>query len=158
AVERWRMKLLVKPSCRRADMIFTVSEFTRRQIHDLYHVPYDKIVVTYNAADHLGRSGAEALAIRPIDLPRPYIFFVGMIQPKKNLPNLVRAFNALKYRTELPHHLVLAGKWGWRNEELESVLAASPFRDQIHFPGYMNSKEIATYLPQADAFVFPSLY
>src|SRR5581483_10915684 len=70
-VERWRMKMLVRPSCRRADMIFTVSEFARRQIHELYGVPYSKIAVTYNAADHIARPVSEPQALRHFELPYP---------------------------------------------------------------------------------------
>ena len=63
--------------------------------------------------------------------------------------NLVRAFELLKSRTSFPHHLVLAGKWGWRNDELQSTLSTLRFRDHIHFIGYLNPRELETYLPKA---------
>jgi glycosyltransferase involved in cell wall biosynthesis len=159
-VERWRMKLLVPPSCRRADLIFTVSEFTRQELHHVYQIPLEKIVVTHNAADHLPawQTDAGGQPPRKFDLPEHYVFFAGMIQPKKNLPRLVRAFDLIKSRADLPHHLVIAGKWGWGNDELKRVLESLEHRDSVHFLGYLYPKEVASVMSGADMFAFPSLY
>jgi glycosyltransferase involved in cell wall biosynthesis len=157
-VERWRMSTLVPPSCRHADLIFAVSEWSREQLHELYRVPYSKIVVTPNAADHLQRRSAGTTDVARLQLPAKFIFFAGMIQPKKNLARLVQAFDLLKLRTELPHHLVLAGPWGWRNAELEAALAGMRHRESVHLPGYLTPAELETVMPLADVFAFPSLY
>lgn len=157
-IERWRMKTLIPPSCKHADLIFTVSEWAREQLHKLYRVPYSKIVVTPNAADHLQRRPVGGADISRLQLPDKFILFAGMIQPKKNLSRLVKAFDLLKSRTDLPHHLVLAGTWGWNNTELESVLAAVRHRQFVHLPGYLTHAELEAVMPRADAFAFPSLY
>jgi glycosyltransferase involved in cell wall biosynthesis len=159
AIERWRMKLLVPASCRKADLIFTVSEHAREQIHSYYGVPLNKIVITSNAADHLLRAADDsAMPARTFELPPKYILFVGTIQPKKNLARLARAFDQFKSRTGSPHHLVLAGPWGWHNNELEKTLASLVHRHEIHFPGWLNVRELEALITQADLFVFPSLY
>jgi glycosyltransferase involved in cell wall biosynthesis len=158
-IERWRMKLLVPVSCRKADLVFTVSEHARQQIHKFYRVPLNKIVITYNAADHLVRQVQDrSMTVRNFDLPPKYIFFVGTIQPKKNLARLVRAFDQFKSRTGLPHHLVLAGPWGWRNDELNKTIASLAHRDQILFLGWVNAAEVESLMSKADIFTFPSLY
>ncbi len=155
-LDRWRMKLLVPRSCRRADLIFTVSEHARREINEWYDIPLEKIIVTHNAADHIKqpKNGVERNP-RMDDLPTPYILFVGLIQPRKNLVRLVEAFDRFKNRLDLPHHLVIAGKWGWGNGELKRTLEGLKHKDQIHFPGYLPPTEI---MRGADLFVFPSLY
>lgn len=159
AIERWRMKLLVPPSCRKADLVFTVSEHARQQIHEFYRVPLDRIVITFNAADHLARkSQDQPTPARNFDLQAKYLLFVGTIQPKKNLARLARAFDQFKSRTGFPHHLVLAGPWGWRNDEFERTLASLIHRDQIHFPGWVNAREVEVLMRGAELFVFPSLY
>jgi glycosyltransferase involved in cell wall biosynthesis len=159
-VDRWRMKLLVPVSCRKADLIFTVSEFTRQELHELYHIPLEKIVVTYNAADHINQPSAVAdnSLARNMNLPPHYILFVGLIQPKKNLARLVRAFDQVKSRGNYPHLLLLGGTWGWGNKELEETLALAKHRDQIRFLGYLSREKIEAVLPTADLFVFPSVY
>jgi glycosyltransferase involved in cell wall biosynthesis len=159
ALERWRMKLLVPASCRKADLVFTVSEHARQQIHEFYGVPLNKIVITYNAADHLVSQAPDpSMPMRNFDLPSKYIFFIGTIQPKKNLARLARAFECFKNRTGLPHHLVLAGPWGWRNDELNKTIASLTFRDQIRFLGWVSGAELESLMSRADIFAFPSLY
>jgi glycosyltransferase involved in cell wall biosynthesis len=159
-VERLRMKLLIPSSCRRADMIFTVSEFTKRELIQLYGIRPERIVVTYNAADHFGGTArllGQSL-VRMVELPKPFVLFVGTIQPKKNIARLVEAFDRVKARTNLPHHLVIGGPWGWRNAELNQTLKTLAYRDYIHFPGYLGAAEVRAVMSQADLFVFPSLY
>jgi glycosyltransferase involved in cell wall biosynthesis len=159
-IERWRMKLLVPGSCRKADKIFVVSEYGKNQLHEVYGVSLDKIVVTYNAPDHVSRRTSEDRQPpeRKLDLPKPYVLYVGIIQPKKNLPRLVQAFDRLKSRTDLPHHLVIAGKWGWNNADLEKTLASMTHRDQVAIPGYLSRREFESAMSGASLFAFPSLY
>jgi glycosyltransferase involved in cell wall biosynthesis len=159
-LERLRMKTLVPPSCRRADLIFTVSEFTKCELVATYGIPPEKVVVTYNAASHFGDRARlpGGQLVRTFDLPKPFVLFVGTIQPKKNLARLVAAFDRVKRRTSLPHHLVVAGPWGWRNSELNQTLEKLQYRDQIHFPGYVNAAEVRSLMRNAELFVFPSLY
>jgi glycosyltransferase involved in cell wall biosynthesis len=159
-LDRWRMKLLVPGSCRRADLIFTVSEHARREINEWYGIPLEKIVVTHNAADHVkqrNNGGGKIPAFRA-DLPTPYMLFLGLIQPRKNLVRLVEAFDRVKSRLDLPHHLVIAGRWGWGNGELKRTLGRLKHRDRIHFVGYVPLTEIDKLMRDAALFVFPSLY
>jgi glycosyltransferase involved in cell wall biosynthesis len=153
--ELWRMRFLVPRSCRTSDLIFTVSEYARDQLHRLYGVPHEKMVITYNAADHTGPLGHGPWPA-PAGLERvPYILYVGLVQPRKNLARLVEAFDRVRDRG-LPHHLVLAGRRGWGNEALEAVVERSPYRDAIHFPGYVRHETFASLMSNASAFAFPS--
>lgn len=157
-IDRLRMNALVPWSCRRADLIFTVSEYAREQLCFLYGIPRDKIVVTYNSADHLlrtGKSASSAVQLRA----RPYVFYLGLIQPRKNIVRLIQAFDLIKSRTDLPHELILAGKMGWYGPELQQTLDSLTHRESIHFLGYVESSSgLAGLLASADLFVFPSLF
>lgn len=159
-LDRWRMKLLVPASCRQADLIFTVSENARREIHEWYGIPLEKIVVTYNAADHVTqrrKRQEDPLSVMKA-LPTPYILFLGLVQPRKNLVRLVEAFDLLKSRTDVPHHLAIAGKVGWGNSELQQALSRLKHRDHIHLLGYVPLTDIDKVMREAELFVFPSLY
>ena len=153
--EVWRMRLLVPRSCRTSDLIFTVSEYARDQLHRLYGVPHDKMVITYNAADHTGpRTHGPWPA--PKDLGgAPYVLYVGLLQPRKNLARLVEAFGRVRDRG-LPHHLVLAGPRGWGNSALDAAVERSRHRDAIHFPGYVRHETFASLMSNASVFAFPS--
>jgi glycosyltransferase involved in cell wall biosynthesis len=157
---RWRLKAFVGSSIRKADAIFTVSEYGRQQIHTVYGVPLEKISVTYNAADHLRFDGHKPTDRTPeqLDLPSRYLFFVGAIQPKKNLARLVRAFDNLVATTDIPHHLLIAGKWGWGNDDLTAALNEIRRRDRVRLMGYLSKGELVETMRRAEAFTFPSLY
>ena len=157
---RWRLKAFVGSSIRKADAIFTVSEFGRQQIHSVYGVPLDKITVTYNAADHLRFDAPQPADRTPeqLGLPPRYLFFVGAIQPKKNLARLVRAFDKLVSTGDVPHYLLIAGKWGWGNDDLTAALNDITHRDRVRLMGYLSKGELAETMRRAEAFTFPSLY
>lgn len=155
AHEVWRMRSLVPRSCRRSDLVFTVSEYARNQLHELYGVPHDKMVITYNAADHTGPQGYGPWPAPAGFEQRPYVLYVGLVQPRKNLTRLVEAFGRVRDRG-LPHHLVLAGRHGWGNEALEEAVRRSRHRDAIHFSGYVRHESFPSLMSNASAFAFPS--
>ena len=158
AIDRWRMKWLVPRSCVKADCVFTVSEHARKQIHEMYGTPLEKIVVTYNAADQFQRRATSPPPSRKLDLPQHFLLYIGQIQPKKNLVRLVQAFDRVKSRLDIPHHLVLGGAMGWKNQELMKVMKHLPNRDKIHFTGYVSEADVKAILPRAELFVFPSVF
>lgn len=156
AVERARMKMLIPGSCRRADLIFTVSEFSRRQIQSHYGIPAERIVVTPNAADHVD-DGPPLAAADFEGLPGEFICSIGTLQPRKNLARLVRAFDDLLARRDLPHHLLLVGRPGWDQAELTAALAAARRRDRIHLTGFTSDRRMRAILRSARLLVCPSL-
>jgi glycosyltransferase involved in cell wall biosynthesis len=84
---RWRNRLLVRQSARRAFLVLTVSEFSRRAIERFYDVASDRIVVTYNGVSPApGRIGPP-----PDGVARPYILTVGRLEPRKNIETLLAA-------------------------------------------------------------------
>ncbi len=153
--ELWRLKYFVRRSCARSDLIFTVSEYARDQLQRIYGVPAEKIVLTYNAADHTGPLECGPWPLPDLCRGHRYILYVGLIQPRKNLLRLVQAFERLR-DNGLPHHLVLAGTMGWGNGELLDAFKRSAHRDAIHFPGYVRHCEFNSLMANASAFVFAS--
>ena len=157
---RWRLKAFVGSSIRKADAIFTVSEYGRQQIHSVYGVPLEKITVTYNAADHLRFDGHKPTDRTPeqLNLPPRYLFFVGAIQPKKNLARLVRAFDKLVSTGDVPHHLLIAGKWGWGNDDLTAALNQITHRDRVRLMGYLSKGELVETMRRAGSIHVPIAY
>jgi alpha-1,3-rhamnosyl/mannosyltransferase len=94
------------------------------------------------------------------DLPPglgPYILAIGTIEPRKDHPGLVRAFDLLAgSHPELA--LVLAGPDGWGTPALEEAVAASAFARRIIRLGYVDPFQRASLLANAAVFAYPSLY
>ena len=151
------MKLLVRNGCRVADRIFTVSHFAARQLREIYGVPEEKLVVTYNAVE--APAASESFQPQPEAWSQaPFLLYLGVIQPRKNLSRLIKAFEFLVEHHGLKHHLVIAGKNGWRTEDFDGSLVKSPIRHRIHRLGYVPAPVATSLLTRASAFVFPSLF
>ncbi|MFN3650200.1 MAG: glycosyltransferase family 4 protein [Armatimonadota bacterium] len=157
---RLLLNALIPRSARHAAAVITGSEATRRDLLELYDLPPEQVFVTPYGVDPVyspgDREAARAAVRRRLRIPVPYILAVGVLQPRKNLPRLVRAYNRIA--RHIPHRLVLAGKEGWAPDELrEAVDEAPPGKDPI-FAGYVADADLPDLYRGADLFAYPSLY
>ncbi|NLO06738.1 MAG: glycosyltransferase family 4 protein [candidate division WS1 bacterium] len=138
--------------------VFAVSEFTRAGVISSYGVPPERVSVTYNALPPAFTAPDEAAVERVLaahGLSRPYVLFVGVRQPRKNLPRTVAAFVSAKQSGALPHRLVLAGKAGWRATETERAIAEAG--EDVLPLGYVPDEDLPALYAGADLLLFPSL-
>lgn len=142
-------------SLQRSDRILAVSEFSKQELCQLLHVPEEKVSVVYNAPA-LSEEVAEA---EPLfsrhGISKPYILYVGTLEPRKNLMRLMQAFEKLKQTEGMPHQLVLAGGKGWNSED---ILKQAQKNSDILTIGYVTNAEKNALYQNASLFVFPSLY
>lgn len=142
----------------RADRIVTVSEFSRQEIHELLGIPLEKISVVYNAASCSPQTEEFSGVAQQYGICKPYLLYVGNVEPRKNIVRLIQAFERLKAEHGIEHQLVLAGGKGWQNGELEQIVKESPVRQDIIFTGFVSQGAKNALYKNASAFVFPSLY
>ena len=145
-------------SVKRSDKIVTVSHFSGQEIQKYLDVPEEKISVVYNAPSLVNETADYDDVCQKYGIRKPYILFIGTIEPRKNVARLLRAFDLLKGEYKLPHQLVLAGGKGWQDEQIFQTLQSIHFAGDIVFTGYVSSAEKNTLYQNADTFVFPSIY
>ncbi len=92
------------------------------------------------------------------DLNRPYLLFVSTIEPRKNLVNLIKAFNLLKGEGKIEHNLVLIGKKGWSYTSIFAEIERSPWRSHIFHLDYLPNGWVQEFYRRADVFLYPSHY
>ena len=153
-----RIRSDLEYSLERSARILAVSEFSRREIIELLHVPAEKVSVVYNAPSMGGETADFEAVAEKYQLYGPYILYVGTIEPRKNLTRLLRAFRLLKREQGVEHKLVLAGGSGWNNREIYRMAESLPCAGDVIFTGYVSEAEKNVLYRQAEAFVFPSLY
>jgi glycosyltransferase involved in cell wall biosynthesis len=150
----------IGPALRAADWVVTTSEFSMQEITSRLGVPRDRVRVI-----HQGISGSFAPRNGPaisetrklLGLPERYALFVGMIEPRKNVEGIVRAFGRM--RTDAPDlFLVLAGRKDSAEYGIESVIAQSGAQDRVRQIGYVDDKDLPALYAGAQFFAFPSLY
>ncbi len=152
---RWRLPR----SARAAARIIVPLECVARQVVERLGVARERVrVVPLGVDARLKPPSLDARArVRARHrLARPYILFVGNIEPKKNLPTLLRAFASLK-RDGLPHALVIAGKRGWKCREVFALPAELGIEADVRFLGYIEETDLAGLYGGAELFAFPSL-
>jgi glycosyltransferase involved in cell wall biosynthesis len=89
-------------------------------------------------------------------LPDRFILFLGTIEPRKNIVRIVEVFASLRER--LPHHLVIAGRKGWKYQDVFRAVNRLRLESNVHFPGRIAEQDVAALYSLADIFVWPSLY
>ena len=151
--------------CRQATKIIAVSKATARDIAQYYRRTREVRVVGHGIDQEqwrLPRDEQEAqLAMGVINqklgITKPYILYVGQIQPRKNLVRLIKAFNRLAPENH-NWQLVLAGGHGWKRQTIDNAYNNSPFKNRIHRLGTVKDNELRALYWGAEVFVLPSLY
>jgi len=146
----------------RSDCIIAISEQTKRDIVEHLGIPADRIRVTLLAADERYRVIDDRGVIEPVltkyGIASEYILYAGTLEPRKNVPALVRAFHALKRERHIPHRLVLAGKKGWLYDEIFAEVSTLGLDADVIFTGYVPDEDLPLLYNGASLFVYPSLY
>jgi len=164
--QRWYLEWSTRHNARRAAAILADSQATRADLIRHYGTDPDRIVVAYPGLDPTLAPVQDpqriAQTLARYGIRRPYLLYLGTLQPRKNLVRLVEAFARLRFRLgpsgEGGLHLVLAGRRGWLYEDLFRRVRTLGLEGQVLFPGYVDDADKAALLSGALAFVFPSLY
>lgn len=146
---------------KKATKVITVSEFTKQDLIEKYHLAPEKIAVVYNAANPIYRpiNEAERTAIKKeISGGREYFLFVGALHPRKNIINLLKAFVKFKRRQKCGLKLVIVGRMAWKTQEIEEAQRRMPYREDVVWLGYQDVKDLMRITAAAYALVYPSLF
>lgn len=145
----------------KAKAIATVSSYSKQDLIHHYQVPASKVTVVYNGAgDHfqpLSQDEKEAVKYEltgGID----YFMYVGAIHERKNIPNLLRAFEQFKEKTRYATKLVIAGRKAWGNQELEALFDKLRWQSDILFTGSLEQQQLARYLGASLALTYISYF
>ncbi|MHB1295174.1 MAG: glycosyltransferase family 4 protein [Anaerolineae bacterium] len=152
----------IDQAVRRADAIIAVSQATRSDVIRLLGVDEHKITVIYEAASPVFRPmRSQELTARVngrFGLRSPFLLFVSTIEPRKNIPNLLRAFRQLLDNYHLDVKLVLAGEKGWLFDEVYALANELNLANDIRFLGRVTTEELLWLYNTAEGLVAPSLY
>jgi alpha-1,3-rhamnosyl/mannosyltransferase len=140
---------------RRADALIAVSASTRDDAVRLLGIAPEKIAVIHSGIPDAYFSPDPALtdAVRKkYRLGKPYVLFVGTIEPRKNVDLLLDAFESLPASIREHYQLVIAGPAGWASHHTLARLR------HVHYLGYVPEAVLPSLTAGAAAFVYPSLY
>ncbi len=162
---RRRSHFLSWANAKLASRIITISEWSKRDLVEIYglnpedvavtHLGYDKQL--YNEAPPDPEVSDALLA--HLGIRRPFVLHHGMVQLRKNLDRLIQAWDRVhEVCKSFGAQLVLAGPVGHGHEEILRVREGSPNREQVIVTGPLQDAELATVVKNASLCVIPSLY
>jgi glycosyltransferase involved in cell wall biosynthesis len=161
---RTQLRLTVRHSVKRAARILTLSEHTRRDMIETYGTSPERITaIPLAAPSYFGRvrEKRELQRVRHIyGIEGDYILCVSSIQPRKNLPRLVRAYESLRNKRgpgKLPK-LVLVGKCAWLYDETLRSIEEGRMKDSIILTGYVPQSDLPALYSGSICFVYPSYF
>jgi len=159
-LKRSAFNFVMKKACQNATKVIAISNNTKRDIEDIFHIDSNKVKVIYESADDNTLFKCDQKYVdsmkKKYNIDSPVILYVGQFRPHKNLPGLVKAFS--KIRDEIPCKLVLVGKPDLAHKRLQESIDKTGKKDDIVMPGFVSDEELACWYKLATVFVFPSLY
>ena len=159
-------KLFLKKSAKSADAIIAISNATKNDLVQLFNINEKNIQVVYNSVtlfDYIKtpikvfnddfRSVSEKYNVN-----HRYFLYVGTIEPRKNIANIIAAFDIFKSNCSNDYDLIIAGGKGWRTKKIYKRYEQSEYKKNIIFTGYISQKEKEMLYRNATLLLFPSLY
>lgn len=141
------------------DKIITISKNSKKDIMNIYKIPEKQIIVTNLGVDKKFKKIKNRKVLEDVknkyDLPENFILFVGTIEPRKNLENLIRVFS--KYRNK-EIKLVIVGKMGWKYKPFFKTLKQLNLNKDIKLLGFVEDDDLPYLYNLAKVFVYPSFY
>jgi len=155
------LKRFLAKSCRLAGRIITPTRASASALERVAEAAPEKIRVIPHGigpAFRVIRDRGDLKRLRREQgLPGKFAIFVGQIEPKKNLVQLVKAFFAAKVNAGLPHKLLLVGKPAWGFKDVARAVRTHKQSGNILFTGYLPDEALPALYNLADALLFPSL-
>lgn len=162
----WHFFINFRNLIRSADVVIAVSESTKNDLIDYYGIPEEKITVIHSGIGKqfsvMNRNDVDLVRVKEkYHLPYKFILALSTFEPRKNLPALISAFDALM---DLHHpvldkyFLVIAGTRGWKYRDTFQAIRTSPYRNKIIVTGFIADGDKSALYNLSSLFVYPSFY
>ncbi len=148
-----------------ATRFICISESTRKDLEKFYPSTSGRACVVYNGFDKTlfyemdeAEKGVARAILDGLGVKEKFLLFVGTLEPRKNLNNLLQAFAGIKSRGIFNGKLVVAGMKGWMMESFDQLAADLGIGGDVISLGYLTDHELRYLYGLCEVFVFPSLY
>lgn len=151
----------LKKTIEQEDTIIVDSQKTKEDLYHFYpHAKNKVFLVPLGVDDKYFQSVSKEKVqnvLKKYEIKTPYILYVGAIEPRKNIPTLIEAFSKV-VKNNPGIQLVLAGRAGWKNEEVFQTIEKYNVKNNVRFTGYIEEEDLPALYRGALVFVYPSLY
>ncbi len=156
----WYASFMLAAAMKHATRIVTVSQHSRKSIQETFHVPDERIQVIYNGLPHRmspGENSVDRSRLGTLKVRKPYVLFVGLLKPHKNVQGLLRAFSLVPVDRRRPVQLVIVGRKDSFYPSLLKLTRKLSLEEQVVFTGAVTTDDLRALYADATLLVLPSL-
>jgi glycosyltransferase involved in cell wall biosynthesis len=146
---------------KKATRIVTVSEYSKKDIVECYNIDPAKIDIAYNGANEIFvpiNEKEKTKIFNRYGNASPFFVFVGALHPRKNIKNLLIAFDIFKGRTDNEIKLLIVGEKQWWTDDIEAAYENMDYKRDVIFTGRLKIAELAKVVASAQAMVYVSYF
>ena len=155
----WHALIGPRQLCEKAQTVVAISQNTRRDIEKIYKINPAKIKVIYQGINDIFFQPITAEQKNTVrqkyGLPDNYIFYLGNLEPRKNVESLLKAFEKTPDQSV---NLVLAGSQAWKYQAIQKIWQNSSSKKRVKFLGYVDAVDKPALYSLAKFLVYPSIY
>ncbi|EKE19179.1 MAG: mannosyltransferase B-like protein [uncultured bacterium] len=164
--QAWHHFINPRNLCRRADRIIAVSDSTKADIISRWEISEKKVKRIYNGISdeimQLDRNDPKLIEVKEkYHLPFNFIFYLGTVEPRKNIPTIVKAYDKLRSLNNLQldkYKLVIAGGKGWKIKNILNIMRNAKYTQDIIFTSCITNEDKAAAYTLSSLFVYPSFF
>ncbi|TIX02445.1 MAG: glycosyltransferase family 4 protein [Mesorhizobium sp.] len=150
-------RLLMPRAIAAADLVVADSNATADSLHDVLAIPHAKMRIVYPGTTTDVASNTPT-GLLPEGLDRPFVLFVGTLEPRKNLERLLMAYAALAPDLRRAFPLAIVGARGWRQRSIADLVAELDLTESVNVLGFVSESVLDSLYRHCRFVAFPSLY
>lgn len=151
----------IRQAVKRANKVICVSQNTREDLHRFFDLPKEKTCVVYHGVDHklfyVSKQKVNPW-MNEVGIHKPFILFVGTVEPRKNLLGVLKSLVLLKSTKKFDGQLVVAGMKGWLDSEITPSIKEWGLTQDVVFTNFISDEQLRQLYNLTQAFIFPSFY
>jgi len=153
-------KIMIPVAGRLSYINLSISEYTAKRMTELLNIPPDRIRVILLGIEKSFRKIKNIAYLDRVSkkygLRFPFFFYAGSLSPRKNMKNVILAFNKIKDMTG--HRIYFTAGDSWRDEEIFRLIEENGLSERIIRLGFISDEELAAMYNLADCYLYPSIY
>ncbi|MBU4480620.1 glycosyltransferase family 4 protein [Patescibacteria group bacterium] len=160
--DRFYWNFFITQGVKRVERIITDSINTKKDLIKYYNIQKNKVSVIPLCCSSQYYMSSNDLFLNEIkqkyNINKPYILFVGTLEPRKNISILLKAFNIAKQKGKLKHSLVIVGRKGWLFDDIFQIVKNLRMENDVIFTDFVPDEDLPSFYHRAELFIYPSMY